>query len=115
VTDFILVPSRVPEAVQRMLALPAFARSERFGQLDEGDLKLSTIVADAFGSFLIDPTTSLADVDAALALLDELASWNDSDVDGLLHVGVVEALNAADMRRLGPRFGSHFERLIAGR
>lgn len=98
-----------------MLALPAFARSERFGRLDEEDLKLSTIVADAFGSFVIDPATSLADVDAALALLEDLASWNDYDVDGLLQVGVVKAPETADLLRLGPQFGSHFERLVSER
>jgi hypothetical protein len=113
VTDFILVPSRRPEAVRRLIALPVFARSERFGYLDKEELELSTIVADAFGSFLTDPATSSEDVHAALALLDELAGWNAPDVDGLIQSGVLGALDTAFMVRFRPRFGRHFERLVS--
>ena len=111
-TDFILVPSRVPEAVQRLIALPAFARSRRFAYLHDEDLELSTVVAGAFGSFLSEPATSQADADAALALLDELASWDDRDVDGILMVGVIESIDPEPLARLRPMMGKRLQWLV---
>ena len=47
-----------------------------------------------------------------LVVLDELAAWNDPDVDNLLEVDVIELIDPMDLERLRPLFGENLRRLV---
>jgi len=112
VTDFVLVPSKEPDAVKRMNAVPEFRASASFQDLTSEEREIPGVVAATFGRLAMDSTTPSDVATRLLEVLDELAAWNDLDVDNLLEVDVIELIDPADLERLRPLFGENLRRLV---
>ena len=112
-TDFVLVPSKLPDAVKRMKAVPEFRASQSFRDLSSEDRALAGVIAATFGRLATSPATPDDVATRLLAVLDELAAWNDLDVDNLLEVDVIELIDPVDLQRLRPLVGENLMRLVA--
>ena len=112
-TDFVLVPSKEPDAVKRMNAVPEFRASQFFQDLTSEERAIPGIVAATFGRLAMNSATPPDVVTRLLAVLDELAAWNDVEVDNLLEVDVIELIDPVDLERLRPLFGESLSRVAA--
>ena len=112
-TDFVLVPSKVPEAIKRMDAVPEFRASHGFAALSSEERVMPGVIAATFGTLAMSQGTPPEVASRLLAVLDELAAWNDLDVDNLLEVEVIELIDPVDLQRLRPLFGENLMRVVA--
>lgn len=112
-TDFVLVPSRLPDALKRMKAVPEFRASQPFEDLSSEGRAIPGVIAATFGKLAMSSATPAEVATRLLAVLDELAAWNDLDVDNLLEVDVIELIDLVDLQRLRPLFGENLMRVLA--
>jgi hypothetical protein len=112
-TDFVLVPSKLPDAVNRMTAVPEFRASQPFQDLTAEERAMSWVIAATFGRLAMSSATPVAVATRLLAVLDELAAWNDLDVDNLLQVEIIELIDPTDLQRLRSLFGENLMRVVA--
>jgi hypothetical protein len=99
-SDFVVVPSRVPEAMQRIIDLEKFRQSAPYVGLGASDRSLPHLLFGAFGMYLLDRSQPEASTIAAMQQLNLLAGWQDPDVNGHIVVDVLELFDAADWDRL---------------
>ena len=71
------------------------------------------VMAATFGGLAMSSATQPDLANRLLAVLDELAAWNDVDVDNLLEVEVIELIDPVDLQRLHPLFGENLRRVVA--
>ena len=112
-TDFILVPSRVPEALERMTDVDAFRASASFNDLTPEERSIPGVVTASFTQFALNSGTPSEVALQLLQVLEDLAALEDLDVDNLLMVDAIEMIDPADLERMRPQFGAALNRLVA--
>lgn len=112
-TDFTRVPTKLPEAVKRMQALEEFRASASFQELTVEERSMPGVLAATLAQLAASPDTPADVVPRLLAVFDELAAWNDLEVDNLLAVDVIEVIDPADLDRIRPLVGENLMRVVA--